>query len=444
MKEILWKSLVASLQSGDCVLVLGSEIPAIREEGHTCAETEASSLRDTFCKYLAEQLQQENQEVGEPVLFATAQQFQDSPAFSTVNLKNIAADFFRESRSSPGPLHVELARCPFSLVLTTCHDDLFTKALILKGKTPSRYWYHYRGEPRDNRELEGKPEPDSPVVYHLFGAFDEPNSLVLTENDLLDFYINLLSGRPKLPDSVRSILRDKTFLFVGFGIRHWYIRVLLKLFIRSLEISAGSVALESLGELDPQEREQTVLFYRRGTRVEVVDMEAMAFVQKLLMRFERSGGYLGPTKRRIRRAQIFISYERSDEKVAKRLSEVLPKEQFESWLDTDFLKGGEDWNAQLEDKLRNSDYFLVLNSENLVNKKVGYVNKEIEMALDLQKYRQRGTKFIIPLRVGGIAVEDGRQDLLSFQQMPLRPESFDDDVAQIVKTISRAFQLRER
>jgi hypothetical protein len=442
MKDILWKSLVTSLQSGECVLVLGPEVSAAQRQDSI--NTATVVLRDLFCRYLTQLLEEENQKVGESALFAIAQQFQDSSAFSTVNLKNVAADFFRQSSFYPGPLHLELAKFPFSFVFTTCHDDLFVQALRMQGKSPERYWYNFKGEPRDNRELECKPTPDSPVIYHLFGVIDEPNSLVLTENDLLDFNINLLSGRPKLPDSVRSLLRNKTFLFVGFGIHHWYLRVLLKLFIRAIDISNGSIALESLCGLEEKEKNQTMMFYKRGTNVEVVDIESFSFIQELLTKFQSAGGYIGPRKKQIRHAQVFISYERSDEVVARKLFESLPKDQIEPLLDTDYLRGGEDWNAELEDKLRNCDYFLVLNSRNLVEKKIGYVNKEILMALDLQKYRQRGMTFIIPVLVGGIAIEEGLKDLQGLQHLSLRSESFKTDVDQIAKTIFRAFQLRER
>jgi hypothetical protein len=347
MKDIQWDSLVASLQSGRCVLVLGPDIPAVRRYGSAGGPSEINSVRDAFCQYLANQLEEENLKVEERALFALAQQYEDSPA--TANLKNFAANFFRTAPYNPGPLHLELACCPFSLVLTTCHDDLFAKALSLQDKSPSRFWYHYRGEPRDNREVEGTPSPDAPALYHLYGTFDEPNSLVLTENDLLDFMINVISGRPKLPDSLCSLLRNNTFLFVGFGIRYWYIRVLLKLLIRTLGISSGSFALESLGELDAREREQTVLFYRRGTRVEVVDMEALTFTRQLLERLGKAGGYLGSVQRRARRVKVFISYERSDEDIAKSLYEAIPKDRFDAWLDTSLLQGGEDWNHAYRD-----------------------------------------------------------------------------------------------
>jgi hypothetical protein len=278
----------------------------------------------------------------------------------------------------------------------------------------------------------------------LFGAYDEPNSLVLTENDLLDFVIHLISGRPKLPDSLRSSIRNKTFLFVGFGIKHWYIRVLLKLLLRSLELSGGSVALESLGDLTQAEREQTVLFYKRGTRVEVVDIELDPFLDELWQRFQDEGGYLGETSIPIRRAQVFVSYERTDINIAQKIFDSFPRDQFQLWLDKNRLEGGDDWNSQLEQHIKSSDYFLVLNSESLNKKQVGYVNKEVMLALDRQKYFQPGTKFIVPIRVGNLTPEQGRADLQQFEQLPLRHEVLADDLAVIVKTLTRDFQLRLR
>jgi hypothetical protein len=161
----------------------------------------------------------------------------------------------------------------------------------------------------------------------LFGTFDDPNWLVLSENNLLDFITAIISDRPKLPDSLRNALRNKTFLFVGFGIRYWYIRVILKLLIKTMGIPRGSFALESLGELEPEERKQTILFYSRGTRVEIVDMDALAFAKELSDRLSRAGGILGAAAPQRKPIQVFISYERSDGAVAKRLFEAMPKDR---------------------------------------------------------------------------------------------------------------------
>ncbi len=441
MKEVLWSSLVASMQAGRCVLVLGSDVLA-NPEGRNAGGS-PKGVRDVFCEDLAKQLQEEGQAVGEMTLFAVAQQYDDSPAFSGVNLKNLAASFFRDPGYAPGPPHRALAELPFGLVLTTAHDSLLEKAYRDRGVLVSRYWYHYRGEPRDNREIIERISPEAPILYHLFGATDVPDSLVLTENDLLDFVIHVVSSRPKIPDSLRSVLRNKTFLFFGFGIKHWYIRVLLKILVRSLELSGGSIALESLGGLDDRERQQTVLFYKRGTRIEVVDMEAEEFLAELAKRLAGAGGYLGPRSSAARRASVFISYERSDSDIAQRLYDELPKDRLEPWLDTECLEGGEEWNSKLEQRIQATDYALILNSRNLANKQIGYVNKEVDVLLDRQKYF-RGTKFIVPLGVCGLAPEEGLADLAKFQQMPLRPELLGEDVADIARLLVRDFQLRSR
>src|SRR5687768_18356599 len=103
MREVIWTSLMTSLQSGQCVLVLGPDISVEPAPGSATAES--GKLRDVFCQYLAKQLEEVDQKVGEMVLFAVAQQFDDSPALSTVVLKNIAAQFFRNSGYRPGPLY---------------------------------------------------------------------------------------------------------------------------------------------------------------------------------------------------------------------------------------------------------------------------------------------------------------------------------------------------
>ena len=97
------------------------------------------------------------------------------------------------------------------------------QALKAAGKEPIVQRYHLRGDKRDNTEFMLPGSPRTPVVYHLFGDAQEPGSLVLSENDLLDFLVAIVSERPPLPNSlVRALKRvGQSFLFVGFGIRHW-------------------------------------------------------------------------------------------------------------------------------------------------------------------------------------------------------------------------------
>ena len=138
--------------------------------------------------------------------------------------------------------------------------------------------------------------PRRRFVYHLFGDAQEPGSLVLSENDLLDFLINIVSERPPLPNSlVRALKRSgQSFLFVGFGITQWYLRVLLKVLVgpsSSIEPAAGIQATEPLRGLSEVDREQTILFYQRGTRIELEDADTDAFLTELAERLDAEGGF---------------------------------------------------------------------------------------------------------------------------------------------------------
>ncbi len=99
----------------------------------------------------------------------------------------------------PSEIHAALAELPFSLILTTCQDDLMAHALQAAGKAPIVQRYHIGGDKRDNPEFLLSNSPKTPLVYHLFGHAHEPGSLVLSENDLLDFLIAIVSDRPQLP-----------------------------------------------------------------------------------------------------------------------------------------------------------------------------------------------------------------------------------------------------
>jgi hypothetical protein len=292
--------------------------------------------------------------------------------------------------------------------------------------------------------LPSESTPQHPTIYHLFGdALQEPASLVLTENDLMDFMIRVISARPKLPDRLRTTLRNKTLLFIGFGVRQWYIRVLLKLLLRTLDLAATSLALDPDKPPDEQEREQTILFYRRGTRLEVVEANVRDFLDECHKRLAQAGGLDRPISRLGKRPQVFISYERSDGELARGVFDALPRSEFDVFLDSELL-AGEDWNTEIEDKIKTCDYFVVLNSPQLVAKKVGYVNKEIALAIEQQLYRQRGALFILPLIVSPLEPQAGLPDFRHLHQIPLTAGNVAADTRALASAMLRDFQRRGR
>jgi hypothetical protein len=443
MKERHWTNLVSTLRHGQCILVLGPEVPADRSARSAVA---ASTYADALMLKLANDLEEDGRRVTATSLAAVAQQFEDAEGFGPGTLRSEAAKFYSSAPLVPSAIHLALSRLPFPLIISTCHDQLLLDALKQCGKSPVAYRYNLRGDRGENPEFASSGSPSTPILYHLFGVFEEPQSLVLSENDLLDFLVAIISERPPVPTGLHRALQRPgvSMLFVGFGIRHWYLRVLLKALVRSLSIdrSGNAVALEPLLQNVPDfDREQTILFYQRGTRVEVCDDDIEPFVKQLNDRLAASGGAMvqtsvGP------RPRVFVSYATEDATLAERLFVYMQKAGFEPWLDKDALRGGQDWNLMIEDELRECDYVLVLESHALADKQKGYVNKEIAIARDQAK-RYRGS-FLIPLVVDDLQPADRIRELGSYHRMKLREKHFDDDIAALVSTLRRDYQRRQR
>jgi len=448
MKERHWTSLVTSLRHGQCVLMLGPEVSAAPAEtdGAAIVSRNHESFAETLMQRLADELEEDGRRVIGDSLAAVAQQYEDASGFGTNALRALAEKFYNSGALAPSALHRGLASLPFGLIVTTSHDDLMLRALKDEGKSPLAYRYHLRGDRRDNPEFVLSGSASTPIVYHLFGTAREPGSLVLSENDLLDFLIAIVSERPPLPNSLSRALKrsGQSFLFVGFGISQWYLRVLMKVLVRSLELqcTASTIAAESLRGLTESDRERTILFYQRGTRIEVEDADVSEFLSELAQRLAAEGGVVAEPPPLGPRPRVFISYAREDGALASRLFEGLDRSRFEPWLDQDALIGGENWDQRIRDELAAADYTLVLYTPALCRKTDSYVNREIALARN-RALGVRGS-FLIPLRTADIDAEERVAELSEYQEMPLRPAFFDQDLSKVVSTMLRDFQRRNR
>lgn len=127
-----------------------------------------------------------------------------------------------------------LAGQPFPIYLTTTPDNLLVAALLAAGKKPESEicpWNEYieqAGGSIYEREPDYRPTPERPLVYHLFGRLDNPDSLVLTEDDYFDYLIGVTSNKDLIPAAVRRALADTALLFLGFQLDDWNFRVLFR------------------------------------------------------------------------------------------------------------------------------------------------------------------------------------------------------------------------
>jgi CHAT domain/SIR2-like domain len=149
--------------------------------------------------------------------------------------------------------HSELARLPFPIYVTADPSDLLVQALTDAGKKPRVTFAPWNEHTRTaamqfNKDRNYDPSVDEPLVYRLFGCLQDPDSLVLTENDHLDYLIGITRNKDVDQKRVRSMLANTALLFLGFRPEDWAFRV----FFRHLMKLEGSVRRDNYAHIAVQ------------------------------------------------------------------------------------------------------------------------------------------------------------------------------------------------
>lgn len=199
--------------------------------------------------------------------------------------------------------HALLARYPIKVHLTTNYDDYMTRALELAGKHPvTAICPWYRGAERDaDTDLPADYEPTSerPLVYHLHGTVRRPASLVITEQDYVEFLVNLAKDlgaddRRMVPTQVLSALTTQPLLFIGYSLRDWSFRMLFHGLVEAVappqrrrHVSVQLAPNPDIGDADVQRRAKDYLTsYFDTFRISVYWGSAREFCAELNDRLE--------------------------------------------------------------------------------------------------------------------------------------------------------------
>ncbi|MEO3810176.1 FxSxx-COOH system tetratricopeptide repeat protein [Sphaerisporangium sp. B11E5] len=131
--------------------------------------------------------------------------------------------------------HAFMASVPISVYLTTDHGGQMTRALRRVGREPTT-----RILPWEQEAVEGSrdvwPTPERPLVCHLQGSIDQPETLILSEKDRIDYTGEVRWGENRVAIAVLAALTRNPLLLVGHNPRSLSYRLLLS-FLRSHEPS---------------------------------------------------------------------------------------------------------------------------------------------------------------------------------------------------------------
>lgn len=96
--------------------------------------------------------------------------------------------------------------------------------------------------------------------------------------------------------------------------------------------------------------------------------------------------------------RIFLSYAREDKIKVAALYQQLCDAGYKPWMDIKDILPGEKWKIAIGNAIRNSNFFFACLSSNSVSKR-GYLQKEINTALEIWQEKLEDDIYLIPVRL---------------------------------------------
>lgn len=128
--------------------------------------------------------------------------------------------------------HNVLAELPLPIYLTTNYDDFMIQALRQKRKEVERdycRWNRFVAKEPQLLKKDFQPAVKTPLVYYLHGIWDIAESLVLTEDDYIDFLVNVSENiNHSLHHRVRRSLTGTSLLFIGYRLEDLSFRTIFR------------------------------------------------------------------------------------------------------------------------------------------------------------------------------------------------------------------------
>jgi hypothetical protein len=283
-----WRMLLDRIRKGKCTPFLGPGLSA----------TVVKSERE-----IAKQWAQDHDyPLGEGEDLAQVSQFLSLVEFDSGYVKESVMegwfdDVARTDFQNISPMHTAFAKLPLPLYVSACYDDFMMAALKQQRKQPIRLPYDEETE-LSNNDITA----ERPLIYHLYGHYENPTGAILTEDDYLDYLVKVAKKDILIPPLIERRITTTTLLFVGFDIAHWNFRTLFRILASYLKNNTSITHIAVQIAPTPttgngngvEEREKRVHEYLKRyferLKIHVYVGETVDFIDELTSQWEKLDG----------------------------------------------------------------------------------------------------------------------------------------------------------
>lgn len=210
--SIDWDFTLDTIRDGRCILFLGPEL---------FTTTSGKKLNESLLEFLQHP---ENDDILNYYPAEDLFLFKNKGAQTKTYYK--IKNFFQQSFPEAERVLEKIAQIPFQFIISVTPDNKLTEVydrMNFKSKSDF-YW--------KNHSSTGKvklPAKDSPLVYNLFGTTEMQESMVLTHNDLFDFFSSIF-GERSMPKELKHVIQKAhNLIFLGIPFQKWYLQLLLRI-----------------------------------------------------------------------------------------------------------------------------------------------------------------------------------------------------------------------
>jgi hypothetical protein len=403
-----WDELLSYIEQKSVIPILGPDLVLVERNG------KGMTLEQYVALELATKLELPVKVVGElPSLHhVMCLYYQLNPDASKRYPYTVVPQILKQATfAPPAPLRQLAEITDFALYVNTTFDSLLFDTLnqVRYGRQVGieqvTYWYK---EPADFKEsLAALHRDNRALVFHLLGqACANPNSYVLTEEDLLEF-VYALQSVSHSPKNLLGELATHNLLFIGEVFPDWLKRLVLRTTkgARLSGIQDTSVFADS--RTPKEEGLKTFLRHFSG-HTWIYSDGPIEFVAQLHRRWrERNPGSplqatvpFVPPAREMPPEVIFLSYNRENKDAVIRLKSCLEKAGLPVWFDLEQLEIGENWPNRIAGNIKSCLLFMpVMSRVTSAERRDVFFRVEWNQAVKKREKFHQDEVFILPVVV---------------------------------------------
>lgn len=191
-------------------------------------------------------------------------------------------DFYNQSFPESEELIKKIAQLPFTMVVTLTPDNILPRTFDTLGLDYSSDFYFKSQKAPQKFE---KPSIKNPLIYNLLGNIEEPESLVLTQNDFFDYLGSVFTGNTMNEDLRYELESAERYIFLGLPFEKWYFQLLLRV------LSMQSDKLKEIERLALEDLEDNKLheIYNKEFKIEFVPTNVSDFINTLFEKCDDAG-----------------------------------------------------------------------------------------------------------------------------------------------------------